>query len=197
MTKPVYIALCGLPGAGKDTVAGLITSMTKAVIIDDGLPLRLAAPTLFGFNPAYPFSQEGKAKKILMPDGVTYRTVRDCMGTLSRLVEDEFGEFIMPARAMDLAEQVARNEEADVFVFPSVRRTQGWFYKRRGGHVVEVLRDVPASKYAFDNDYERGCIDFQIDNNGTLEDTQDNVAAFLYRLKQMSGGQLQYRQPGQ
>lgn len=179
MMTPVYIALCGKPTAGKDTVARIIANRMKAAIIDDGLPLRLAAPVLFGFNPSYPFSHEGKAKEVLMPDGTTKRTVRDCLGTMCAILEEEFGEFIMPARAMELAEQTRRAEGVDVFLFPSVRRRQGHFYKSKGGFVVEVDRDVEGSRYHFDNDYARDCIDFTIDNNGTLEDLQDEVDKFM------------------
>jgi len=184
MMTPVYIALCGKPTAGKDTVARMIAHRIKASIIDDGLPLRLAAPVLFGFNPSYPFTQEGKAKEVLMPDGQTKRTVRDCLGTMCATLEDEFGEFIMPARAMELAEQTRRTEGVNVFLFPSVRRRQGHFYKSKGGFVVEVNRDVEDSRYEFDNDYSRDCIDYVIPNHGTLEDLKDEVDKFLWDFQQ-------------
>lgn len=179
MTSPLYIALCGKPTVGKDTVAKILSSRMKAAVIDDGLPLRLAAPHLFGFNPAHPFSQEGKLKQVAMPNGEGTRTVRDCLGTLGALLEQEFGEFVLPARAVALAEQTWRTEGTEIFIFPSVRRNQGQFYKDRGGFVVEIKREVSGSPYAFDNDYDRSCIDFTIDNSGTFEDLHDEVSKFI------------------
>lgn len=185
MTKPTYIALCGKPTAGKDTVAKIIAARTDAAIIDDGLVLRQAAPILFNFNPAYPFSQEGKLKEIIMPDGHTRRSVRDCLGKLGDLIEQEFGADIMPARAVELADRVQKSEGVSTFVFPSVRKQQGWYYKKRGGLVVEINRNVPESRYAFDR-YDVGAVDYVIDNTGTLEDLHDEVSAFLAFLKKQT-----------
>jgi hypothetical protein len=158
-------------------VADIICRHFPAFKVDDGLPLRLAAPHLFGCYPAAPFSQAGKLQKVMLPDGE--HEVRRLLGRLGELMEEEYGADFLPYRALQQAEQIASSDpRIKTFVFSSVRRLQGEFYRARGAIVIEVRRPgVGPSGNAFDK-FET-VPDIVIQNSGTLEELEHLVVNII------------------
>lgn len=182
---PKYLCLNGWPKSGKDEVANLFVKHLNAEKVDDGLPLRLAAPHLYGFDPSWPFSQEGKAKIVETPTGP--RTVRDLLGTLGNHQEAEFGNGFLPFRALQMAAEVERRlGHEHIFVFPSVRKDQGAHYKAFAPEqtfVMEVSRPgTPPSEYAFDQ-WDHSQVDAVLNNDGTLEDLEAMVLTVIDFLR--------------
>lgn len=167
MSFPRYIALCGWPTAGKDEVAASLNNHFGAVIIDDGLCLRKAVPHLFGCEPDDPFTHKGKSKVYDTIDGP--HDVRWMLGELGTALEDRFGDGFMPHNAMKHADDIRKTTRQQVFVFPSVRKTQPQYYKNKGGFVVEVQRPTAIDS---GNDFDRwdqSVVDMTIHNDSTLE----------------------------
>ena len=192
---PKYICLNGWPKAGKDEVAKIFGKHLNAETVDDGLPLRLAAPHLYGFDQSWPFSQEGKMKMVQTPTGP--RSVRDLLGTLGNQQEAEFGNGFMPFRALQLAAEVEARAGHDMhFVFPSVRKDQGQFYQEFAPGQVTIIQvdrpDVEPSPFAFDI-WDRTKVDAVIHNDGSLEALEQSVLNLIgfyqdYGLKHIQSG---------
>lgn len=168
MTIPRYIALCGWPKSGKDEVAKSLARYFATITIDDGHCLRQAAPTLFGCDAIDPYTQEGKSRVYETIAGP--KEVRWMLGELGNALENHFGEGFMPYTAMEHAERrVVPGQSRPRFVFPSVRKSQGQFYKAKGALVVEVHRPgVEDSSHAFDA-WDKSYVDMTIINDSTLE----------------------------
>lgn len=177
---PKHIAVCGMPKSGKTAIAGILSSHFNYLPIDDGLILRRAAPIIFGFNDEYPYSQFGKSQSVDTPAGE--QEVRKILGDLGNLLESHYGESMMPWAAMREAQKFVDKHLGARFVYPSCRKTQGKYYKEAGGLVIEVIRPgIEPSVYEFDQ-YDPTYIDHTIHNDGTLQDLEKSVAAFINNL---------------
>lgn len=174
---PKYIAICGHPKAGKDLVGKMLTEYGGYHKIDNGGILRQAAPAIFGFDPAYGYSQEGKLRMVESPTG--RRTVRDLLGSLGNALEHTFGEEIMGWSAIQACQRAEQSEGATHFVMTSCRKEEGRVYLRHGGLVVQVDRaGVGPSGHDFDL-WNPEYVTHTIRNNGTIKDLEAEVLSFL------------------
>lgn len=186
---PRYIALCGWPKSGKDEVAKLLDAKAGYKLIDDGVVLRHAVPGLFGCDPEDPFSQEGKSKTY--PTVCGDKSVRWMLGELGNALEKHFHEDFMPFAAVRMAEERWQTGKSERFVFPSVRKRQGWFYRRQGGIIVRIDRPgVLPSEFEFDK-WDESCVEYVLHNNGTLKDLEKGVDKLLNAISLYGG-----RNPG-
>lgn len=170
---PKYIALCGWPKSGKDEVAKILASLLNARVIDDGEPLRYAAPRLFGYDANLPYTQEGKATQVDTPTG--RMTVRQTLGDLGKFLEGTYGHEFMAWRAIREAERYSHNH----FIFPSVRRSSASAFKGLDSIVIEVRRPgYDSSPHDFDW-FDPAHVDHVIHNTGDLADLRLLVQAFI------------------
>jgi hypothetical protein len=180
MTKLNLIGICGWPGAGKDEVAQTLQASFGYRVVDDGACLRNAAPSLFGFDPSLPFTRQGKGEFVDTPSGS--KTVRDILGTLGNLVEAEYGSHFMPFMAVRSAKLDNAQTGHNNFVFPSVRKSQGQFYKDQGGIIIQVSRPgLEPSSHQFDK-WDAANVDVFIENDGSLEDLARSVGIVVHNL---------------
>lgn len=169
------IALNGWPKAGKSAVADILERRFGAVIVDDGVILRQAAPVLFqGIDPADCFTQEGKLKPVVI-NGKTY-TVRQALGYLGQCLEDFFGEDYIPDQTVRRIEQLP---DAPYYVLPSVRKGQGHFYNAYGATTFEIDRRVPPSENPFDV-WDGNAVYEVIPNHGDLTQLEEEVMRSMY-----------------
>lgn len=160
------IALCGWPGAGKTEIANFLFDDFGVHTMDDGRPLRDAAITLYGLTEWHVSTQEGKASFVEVCGQQVQ--VRQLLGDLGQMLEDRYGEQIVPEMAMRQVENLRQRHPSARFCFPSVRKTQGLTYRRAGGLVIEVVRaGVHPSPYAFDR-YDSSLVDARIVNPAPL-----------------------------
>lgn len=173
------IALCGWPKSGKSLAAEILSEVYGGVIVDDGMILRQAVPILFhGVAFEDMLTQEGKLKTYEVL-GKTY-TYRQLLGYLGQVLEDFFGEHFIPEQTVRKIETMP---EAPFFILPSVRKTQGQYYRAMGAEVWEIDRDVPASENAFDQ-WDKDAVTRVIRNrNIGLKGFENNVLeAYSERL---------------
>ncbi|MDX5370584.1 MAG: AAA family ATPase [Alphaproteobacteria bacterium] len=170
-----YIALCGYPTSGKDEVAKILERRFNLTRVDDGRALRDVCKRLYGLSEWEVTTQEGKNGTVVV-NGKTVQ-VRDLLGWTGKCLEERFGDGIVPEIALRDAIESGR---PGPFVFSSVRKTQGWTYKRTNrGLVVEVVRPgAGPSGYDFD-EYDRGCVDLTVNNAGSLADLDMHVTALF------------------
>lgn len=164
------IGLCGSPKSGKSEVARILREKYGAVIVDDGMILRTAAPFLFhGVEIGDTLTQEGKNKSVVV-NGKPF-TVRKLLGDLGQILEDYYGEDYIPDQTM---QRIANLAPAPFYVMPSVRKTQGHLYRRHYAAIWEIDRDVPASPHAFDK-WDKTVVTQKVDNNRGIPDLERNV----------------------
>lgn len=170
---PKHIALCGWPKSGKDEVSKIFASLLNARVIDDGAPLREAAPLLFAYDRTLPYSQEGKETRVEAPNG--YPTVRQTLGDLGKFLEDTYGEEFMAWRAIKEVERYPHLH----FIFPSVRRSSATAYRKVGGIVIEIRRaGYNSSPHDFDW-YDPNLVTHVIHNDGDLAQLRRVVEDFI------------------
>lgn len=156
-----HLALVGHPKSGKSKIAEFLEDEFGAVIIDDGMPLRRALPILTGIPEEWCFTQEGKATTFEL-NGVEDQ-VRKGLGELGNWLEARYGEEVLAVLAMKYA--VENHPTAPLFVYPSVRKTQGRAYRRAGGIVMQIDNPtVGPSGNAFDV-WEASSVDLAITND--------------------------------
>lgn len=172
--RPVYIALCGAPKAGKTTAAGIMCRRYGAELVDDGRVLREAAMTLHGLTGNDVYTQEGKARTKIV--GGKPFTHRQLLGDLGNLLEGFYGEQFIPERALHPFVSTTRPaaEGPPFHVFASVRKTQGLSYKAAGGFVIEVLREGCEAVNDFDR-YDRDLVDHTLINHGSELDLEIQI----------------------
>ena len=166
---PKHIGLCGNPKSGKSTIADMLAKQYGGFVIDDGMILRQAVPILFGIPEYEPFTQEGKAKVYDVCG--RQESVRQMLGELGNWLEDRYGPEFMPVRAMEIAEK--HFPYAPLYIYPSVRKTQGSAYKRAGGLIIEVENPkVGPSGNAFDV-WDKSYVDLVIRNDPSESSLED------------------------
>jgi hypothetical protein len=155
---PHLIALCGFPKAGKSEVQRILSERYGVHPVDDGYALREFAQKHLGLSHDDVYTQEGKARHTVI-NGRTWQN-RDILGSVGKQLEDLFGDHIMPWMA-------TRNLDPNqAYSFGSVRKTQGYFFKKLGGLVIAVNNPIAkASPFAFDA-FDEAAVDIWIENDG-------------------------------
>lgn len=169
------VALCGYPGAGKSTVQEIISRRFGIEPQDDGLPLRRIAMEMWGLSWEDVFTQLGKKKSIVIC-GKPY-SIRQVLGDLGQILENYFGEQVVPEAALRCAFEQYTSTSYPVpgISFGSVRKTQGLTYRKRGGYVIEVFRPGCVANYAFD-EYDKKLVNVTINNTfATVEELEEEV----------------------
>ncbi len=165
MTNPRFIAICGNPTSGKSTAQRLLHNALGYVPVDDGRPLRDIAIKWLGLTEQQVTTQTGKLEMVEI-NGRQWQ-VRDVLGEIGNAFEEKFGGDVIPLMAMQhygLLGEISRGG----YSFGSVRRSQGHFYRRHGGMVIEIERPgVGPSPFEFDR-YDKDAIDFTVINDGSL-----------------------------
>jgi hypothetical protein len=170
-TLPPFIALCGNPKAGKSEVQKILERNFGYSPIDDGHIIRRFAIDWLNLPENLVYTQEGKASYVEIA-GKKWQ-VRDILGTYGRKLEEMFGEHAMPMFALNMT------KPGGLYSFGSVRKTQGGYYKQRGGVVLEIRNpSALPSPYAFDR-YDESLIDGWIVNDGTLRDLEERVVDWV------------------
>jgi len=173
---PPFIALCGNPGAGKSEAQKILHNALGYVPVDDGRPLRNIARDYLGLTEAQVTTQEGKAETVTI-NGQEW-VVRDVLGEIGNAFEEKFGGDVIPLMAMH-ASGMTRSLSKERFSFGSVRRKQGWFYRARGGLVIEIRRaGVGPSLYAFDR-FDQTAAHAIVRNDGSFGDLEQNLLAAI------------------
>ena len=172
-----FIALCGPPKSGKSTVQNILWDKWGVKPIDDGRVVRDLVKRAFFLNEDDVSTQEGKKRAYDLSGAGGSQdewTNRQLLGKLARGLETEFGPFVVPVLTI---KEFCEPSMFNRFSFGSVRRNQGWFYKERGGIVVEVLRETPTEN-DFDL-YDRNAVDYTIRNSGNIDDLEELVVNML------------------
>lgn len=175
MKLPKYIALCGLPGSGKSTVQELLRSNHGVYPVDDGFPLRDICVRYLALSTHQVCSQDGKKEFVDLLD--KNWQVREILGEMGNRFEGMFGEHIIPFMVTNT---LIGNGP---YSFGSVRKSQGWFYKKLGGIVIEVRRPgIPPSPYAFDQ-FDEKAVDYVLMNDGVIEDLPAKIAKLVEEIE--------------
>lgn len=171
------IALNGWPKSGKSEVARILEERYGAVIVDDGEILRKAAPILFqGINPEDCYTQAGKDKIVEINESRV--TVRQALGYLGDVLEQFYGQDYIPDQTV---KRIATLPPAPYYVLPSVRKTQGHFYRKRGGAVWEIDRvGIEPSKNEFDK-WDRAAVGTVIYNHGDIPELENIVQHVMWK----------------
>ena len=179
---PRYIGICGHPTAGKSLVQSILRREFDVQPIDDGYNLRDYAIRHMGASPEDVQTQEGKLRPAYINgepviDARTgeHMTWRLVLGRLGNHLEALFGTWHMPQAAMLRADAMFGPYKS--FSFGSVRKDQGWAYKKKDGVILGV--DAPWAEPT-GNDFDRfdkSAVDFWINN-----DVKDE-AALLEEVK--------------
>lgn len=169
---PKIVALCGHPRHGKSTVQVFLQELGIRPL-DDGRPIRLEGMKRFGLTWEQVSTQEGKLQ-IIEAFG-RQMEVREALGLIGKENEDTD-----PGHWAERALELLREEgDGGPVSFGSVRRTQGFSYRDRGGLVIEI-RDPrkPDSPYDFDH-YDPLAITHTVVNDGTLEQLRARVHSIV------------------
>jgi len=181
MQFPKFIALCGNPSSGKTTAAELLCDDLGYELVDDGLPLREIGQNYFGLTWEQCHTQEGKKEKILL-NGREYEA-REILGEIGDALERKFGENIMPVMVLNRHHDDFKDPSRR-FVFGSVRRNQGLFWRSMGALVLEINNpSALPSPYYFDQ-YNRAPIHESVFNDGTSRALfRDRLVEAVYRWR--------------
>lgn len=174
--KPLLIAICGNPTAGKSEAQKILQREYGIVPFDDGRVLRDIAKQLFELTEEQVTTQAGKLEYVEI--GGREWQVRDILGSLGNIIEEKFGQQAIPSVSIRRAfEHWSDNKETTFhcgYSFGSVRKTQGKSYRQHDGIVVEIVREgVGPSKYDFDQ-YDPSYVSLTIRNPAPIV-TNGNV----------------------
>lgn len=149
-TLPRYVALSGNPTSGKTTVAEILRDKYGYTIADDGQFLREIGKAHFGLTHDQVYTQAGKLETVTI-NGAEM-TVRDVLGRIGNGFEHEFGADVIPEISFRGIDPTKR------YVFQSVRREQGFFYRKRGALCLEINNPLAGpSPYEFDRYNAASC----------------------------------------
>lgn len=181
MSFPPIIAICGYPKAGKSTVQKILADLYDVVPLDDGLPLREIAMSYLGLTHEQVTTQEGKAETVML-NGTPW-IVRDVLGQIGNAMEEKFGGNVIPLMAVNRfgLDRTGSIERRQSVSFASVRRQQGWFWRKRGALVIEVRRPGAEMGAEF-NAYDPHAAHYTIVNMGRSMDILTDAVKEVIRL---------------
>lgn len=177
IATPKIIGICGFPTHGKSTAQGFLTTLGVEAR-DDGDILRRKVAKEFGLTWDDVTTQEGKLKVVPGIDGEP-TTVRKLLGDYGKVLERSHGQNYIAEQAIEaLRQDRAQTNSTQAASFGSIRMNQPAAYKAAGGYVIEVLdpRKPTSPLHDFD-EFDRDYVDFQVINDGTVEDL--NFAVFM------------------
>jgi hypothetical protein len=174
------IMLSGKPSSGKDTVGGILTRLLPgSVRFAFADRLKLACNALFDISDEIDWSAELKEQ----PTEFGGKTPRQLIGELSEFVRERYGQthFIHL-----VAEDVARVESS--IITDARRRLEIGEFKNMFDSVVLVRIERPSLCSTYTSVWETeldefGEWDTVINNDGTLEQLEDKVRAFIVTLQ--------------
>ena len=179
MNLPPIIALCGWPKSGKSTVQKILADLYDVVPLDDGLPLREIAVQYLGLTHDQVTTQAGKAETVEI-NGTPW-IVRDVLGAgIGNALEATFGPDIVPWMTVNrygLDNPAGPNRHQSVS-FASVRRQQGWFWRKRGALVIEVRRPGTEMGAEF-NAYDAAAAHYTLNNDQGVNHLERSVEALM------------------
>lgn len=162
---PRFVALCGAPGAGKDTVADMLRARYGAQQVIDGYCLRTAAMALYDLTEEQVWTQTGKASRVTVC-GQEF-TVRQLLGDLGKMLEKKHGAQFIPEQAVNGL--LTKPLTEPFYVFSSVRMNQGLTYIKNNGIVVEITRPGCEPQHDFDY-YDKSLVSYTIVNDDASSD---------------------------
>ncbi|SCW95567.1 hypothetical protein [Ancylobacter rudongensis] len=174
---PRLVALCGNPTSGKTEAARILAEFGYE-LVDDGRPLRQIAIEYLGLTRDQVYTQEGKLEFVEL-NGRRIQ-VREILGELGNAFEEKFGGDIIPLMSSRLLDPAKR------YVFGSVRRKQGLFWRKQGARVLEIVNPLAGpSAFEFDS-FDRSAVHSVIINNGLarhlpVEEARADLRAKLVR----------------
>jgi hypothetical protein len=164
---PRYIAICGNPKSGKSLLQEILLRNYCVQPVDDGFVLRDTAMRHFGATHDQVHTQEGKASLAYWPNGDpilneetgAHMLWRQVLGELGKKLELLLGEFVMPMTAC------SRLTGPGPFSFGSVRKTQGHYFKKHGGVIIELDNPLALPTGNDFDVYDRSILDYTIYND--------------------------------
>jgi len=185
MTKNTIYALCGLPGAGKSTVAEMGTEQTDGSLVHVGSVMRTLAEHHYGYRPS---SQEiadfaaeqreergsGFAMDYVVGENSEYDkqpvfvdSVRNIEG-FRRLEQADGNAYLVWVEARDFDQRLERLQQR-------ARDDEGTFT------IPDLLDrdDTELNDLGQATILESGAIDYRINNSGTYEELQSQVSSLI------------------
>lgn len=145
---PPLVALMGNPRSGKTTAARILGHLGGYELVDDGRPMREIAMRHLGLTESQVFTQDGKLETVTI-NGRNW-VVREILGEIGNAFEEKFGGDVIPLMSKNSLGD-AYFDPTRRFVFGSVRREQGFFWKKEGAMVIEIVNPAaPPSPFEFD-----------------------------------------------
>ncbi len=175
------IGITGLARSGKDTVAHYLWAVHEYTRIAFADPLKLAAQNIFGLTDDQTW--KGDLKEVVIPYwGMSPRQIFQLLGT--EAVKGTFGEDTWCKR-WELSYSLLSG--TDNIVVPDVRTDmEAALLRSLGGVIVELTRnDSGLSGSTAAHSSENGLstfADYDIANNGTIQDLHDAVDAVLEKM---------------
>lgn len=184
------IGITGNAGAGKDTLALLLTSATglnvkHAFIRSFADPLKEYVKVKFGLTDADVHTQTGKSRVIEWL-GVTVREVLRREGT--ELTRDPWGQNFW---ILHMQNKVSRFPDDAVVIIPDVRfEDEAKFVKDAGGVLIQVQRQDLEVDSSHRSEQGIGSIvpDFVIHNNGDISDLGEEADRVAGRIMEVFSG---------
>jgi hypothetical protein len=186
--ETIVIGITGKARVGKDTLAGLLLSLTggRGVRMSFADPIREFIASLTGYSVATLADGPLKEAPIDWLDDKSPRQMMQTLGT-------EWGRnMIDPDLWIKVAGKRLERVQHDVplVVFPDVRfDNEAKLIRRMGGTVVHLLRSGAAqvNAHASEAGISSGMNDWQIVNDGSMTDLREQAGTLLSRLARQKG----------